>query len=184
MRGECSGKMRSTPSPCTMRRTVKVARMPSPRWAITRPEKICTRSFSPSRMRWCTSTWSPISNADRSVFSCVSSTRAMNLFFMVPFLLGRGPLGSEARRRAAAGLGLFAAPAGDGLVVAAEQHLRHLHAAEDARPRVLRVLQPPRLGVRLLRQAGGVAQHARHVADDGVDHLHRRHLAAVADEVA
>jgi len=54
--GECSGNVRSTPSFCTMRRTVNISRMPSPFMAMTTPLKIWTRSFSPSRMRWCTST--------------------------------------------------------------------------------------------------------------------------------
>ena len=43
--GEFTGNVRSTPSPCTMRRTVNIARMPSPRLLITTPPKTCTRSF-------------------------------------------------------------------------------------------------------------------------------------------
>ena len=45
----------------------------------------------------------------------------------------------------AAALGLFAPPLRDGRVVAAQQDLRHLHAAEHPRPGVLRVLQPARV---------------------------------------
>ncbi len=33
-------EVRSTPSPCTMRRTVNISRMPSPRRAMTTPLKI------------------------------------------------------------------------------------------------------------------------------------------------
>jgi len=84
----------------------------------------------------------------------------------------------------AARLGLLAAPPGDGRVVAAEQDVGHGHAAEFAGARVLRVFQPPGLAVRFLGDALGVAEHAGHVSDYSIDHDHRRHLAAVADEVA
>ena len=62
MRGECSGNLRSTPSPATIRRTVNISRAPLPLRAITVPLKIWVRSLSPSRILVCTSTVSPISN--------------------------------------------------------------------------------------------------------------------------
>src|SRR5581483_2373469 len=200
MRGECKGKMRSTPSPCTMRRTVNVERPPSPRIEITTPVYTCTRSFCPSRMRRWTSTVSPIWKSSRwrvSSFStslpclsfsftlyltidsiCWPSTRATNLFVMVGLLSYRIAPGRAAGQR------LLAAPFGDGRVVAAEQDVGHRHAAELAGARVLRVLQPPGLAVRFLDDAFRVAEHTGHISDYSIDHDHRRHLAAVADEVA
>ena len=65
--GEFSGNFRSTPSPCTMRRTVNISRLPEPLRAITTPLKIWMRSFSPSRIRVCTSTVSPMANSGTSV---------------------------------------------------------------------------------------------------------------------
>src|SRR6516162_4437843 len=109
---------------------------------------------------------------------CWPSTRATYLFFMVgllSYLIVPGP---------AAGLGLLAAPFGDRRVVAAKQDVGHRHAAELPGARVLRVLQPPGLAVRFLGDALGVAEHAGHVSDYSINHHHRRHLAAVADEVA
>src|SRR2546421_1792988 len=111
-------------------------------------------------MRTWTSTLSPISKRGMSFLAAAPSTRAINRFFMVITFLLRG-----ARRAPAAGQGLFVPPAGDGLVIAAEQDLRDGHAAEDAGAGVLRVLQPAGVVVRFLRQALGVAEHARHVAD-------------------
>ena len=70
-------------------------------------------------------------------------------------------------------------------MVAAEQDVGHRHAAELARPGVLRVLKATGgVAVRFLDQASLVAEHAGHVPHDRVDHDHRRHFAAVADEVA
>jgi len=69
-------------------------------------------------------------------------------------------------------------------VVAAEKEVGHLHAAEDARAGVLRILQPAGFAVRLLDDALLITKDAGHIAHDRVDHDHGRHLAAVADEVA
>src|SRR5581483_5081155 len=78
-RGECSGKVRSTPTPYETRRTVKVARAPSPRRRMTTPSKIWTRSFSPSMTFTCTRTVSPGANAvrSRSRLSIPASTTAI-----------------------------------------------------------------------------------------------------------
>src|SRR5262245_22371065 len=172
-----------------MRRTVKLSRMPSPRRAITTPEKTWMRSFCPSRMRWWTSTVSPISNFGIAGLRDVPSTRLISLFFMtfalfhlfhfVCFSLFAGP-----GALAGAMFGHLASPAGHRRVIAAQKDVGHLHAAKDARPRVLRVLQPPRLAMGLLRHAVRVAEHAGDVPPDRVDDHHRRHLAAIADEVA
>ena len=57
--GLCVGKMRSTPSPITIRRTVNVSARPVPRRRITRPVKSWMRSLSPSGILVATSTVSP-----------------------------------------------------------------------------------------------------------------------------
>src|SRR5439155_8648684 len=49
---------------------------------------------------------------------------------------------------------------------------------------VLWILQTPRMAMRLLGNAFRIAEHAGHVANHRVDQHHRRHFAAVADEVA
>src|SRR5262249_27791092 len=168
--------MRSTPSPWTMRRTVNIAPMPPPRRAITVPLKTCTRSFWPSRMRTWTSTWSPTWNSGTSFLRAASSTRALSRFFMaVTFLFHRLRWLVQALP-SAAGLGLFASPAGDGRVIAAKQDLRDFHAAENARPSVLRILQAAWLAVGLLAGAGRVAQDAGHQPNHGINHHHGRHF--------
>src|SRR5437016_12528636 len=57
--GACSGKIRSTPTPAEIFRTVKVSLMPPPRRAMQIPSNACRRSFSPSRTRTMTRTVSP-----------------------------------------------------------------------------------------------------------------------------
>ena len=78
--------------------------------------------------------------------------------------------------------GLFAPPALDGAMVARRQDGRHVHAAEDRRARVLRVLEQPGgegfVGDRRL------VDGARQQADDGIDDDQRRQLAAGQDVVA
>src|SRR5256885_3840166 len=66
--GECSGKIRSTPTPAEIFRTVKVSLMPAPRRAMHTPSNACSRSLSPSRTRTITRTVSPGANAGRFVF--------------------------------------------------------------------------------------------------------------------
>ena len=57
--GSGAGKVRSTPTPYDTRRTVKVARAPSPRFRMMVPSKIWMRSFSPSMTFTWTRTLSP-----------------------------------------------------------------------------------------------------------------------------
>src|SRR2546426_8774959 len=57
--GACSGKIRSTPTPAEILRTVKVSFTPPPRRAMQIPSNACRRSFSPSRTRTMTRTVSP-----------------------------------------------------------------------------------------------------------------------------
>src|SRR2546421_108757 len=67
--GACSGKIRSTPTPAEILRTVNVSLMPPPRRAMQMPSNACRRSFSPSRTRTITRTVSPGANAGMSVFT-------------------------------------------------------------------------------------------------------------------
>src|SRR3989441_4280283 len=57
--GACSGKIRSTPTPAEILRTVNVSLMPPPRRAMQMPSNAWRRSFSPSRTRTITRTVSP-----------------------------------------------------------------------------------------------------------------------------
>src|SRR5712664_1229470 len=75
--GECSGKVRSTPTPYEMRRTVNEAEVPAPRLRMTTPSKACSRSFSPSTTLTDTRIVSPGSKPPRSFFSCPASTMWM-----------------------------------------------------------------------------------------------------------
>src|SRR5262245_60268772 len=74
MRGECTGKVRSTPTPYEIRRTVNDAPAPPPRFLITTPSNACRRSFSPSTTFTDTRTVSPGSNPPRSRLSSAAST--------------------------------------------------------------------------------------------------------------
>src|SRR5947209_16705688 len=84
----------------------------------------------------------------------------------------------------AAGLGLFTPPAGHGFMVAADQHLRHRHAAKHPRSGILRIFNPAGVAVAFLGDTLRVAQNTRHIADHGIDQHHGRHFAAVADKIA
>ena len=152
--GECSGKMRSTPSPCTMRRTVNISRMPSPRAGDDHAAEDLDALL--------------LAFQDALVdVHRVADLELGHVFFEAgllhqghqSILHGRLLPSCRCRRRWFVGSRrlrasrLFAPPAGDGLVIAAQQDLRHRHAAEHARPGVLRILQPARLAVRFLRHA-------------------------------
>src|SRR5437660_6314850 len=88
--GECSGKIRSTPTPAEILRTVKVSLMPPPRRPMHTPSNAWRRSFSPSRTRTITRTVSPGSKAGMLVFNpsrSISLRRSIplpSLFLAVP----------------------------------------------------------------------------------------------------
>lgn len=84
----------------------------------------------------------------------------------------RLPAGIQIRPPLArAALPLLLAPAGDGVVVSAPQHRRHLHLAKNGGPRVMGVLQqPPLMAFRL--QGSGSAHCSRQQAHDPIDHRH------------
>ncbi len=70
-RGECTRKVRSTPTPCETRRTVKlVCRPVVPLTAMTTPSNTWMRSRVPSTTFTCTRTVSPERRTGTSGFSC------------------------------------------------------------------------------------------------------------------
>ena len=180
MNGECSGKMRSTPSLFTMRRTVKVSLIPRPFCMITVPEKTWMRSLSPSTMRVCTSTVSPTSN-------CGTSCLEVGLLDVFDDFVGHGTLRSAGKYQSLISnfifglfvlqvrlpqvrpallrsfLSLLQPPLGDRRVVAAEQDVRDAHPAKLPRAGVLRILEQP-VGERLVGRAVFGAQGTRAAA--------------------
>src|SRR5450631_2949019 len=78
----CRGKMRSTPWPKLILRTVKLACGPLSR-LMTTPSNTCTRSLSPSLIFTWTRTVSPGWNAGRSVRSDLASSFSMIRFDIV-----------------------------------------------------------------------------------------------------
>src|SRR5882762_9317122 len=83
IKGACSGKMRSTPTPAEIFRTVNVSLIPPPRRAMQIPSNACSRSFSPSRTRTITRTVSPGAKAGMSV---LRPSRWTALSFSIPTL--------------------------------------------------------------------------------------------------
>ena len=79
--------------------------------------------------------------------------------------------------------GLDAPPCLDFRVVAGQQHIRHFHAVEFARARVLRIFQQP-VGERFLLRRFGRPQHPRNEPRHAVCQHHRRQFAAGEDVVA
>src|SRR2546429_235263 len=67
--GECSGKIRSTPTPAEIFPTVKVALIPPPRRALHPPSNPCNRPLVSSPARTITRTVSPGSKPVRFVLS-------------------------------------------------------------------------------------------------------------------
>src|SRR4029453_17544646 len=101
--GECTGNVRSTPTPNDCLRTVNVSRTPAPWRLSTIPSKTCTRR------RWPPITWRgprtvpPALNGGRFVRSCRCSRSAITR------LIERGPAG---RRRMLAKRDPFRWPVG------------------------------------------------------------------------
>src|SRR5580765_1079512 len=85
--GECTGNVRSTPTPNDCLRTVNVSRTPAPWRLSTIPSKTCTRRRWPSITWKCTRTVSPALNGGRFVRSCCCSRLSITL------LIERGPSG-------------------------------------------------------------------------------------------
>src|SRR4029077_9688663 len=187
MIGECTGKVRSTPTPKLTFRTVNVSRLPLPLRRITMPWKTCTRSRLPSTTRTCTFRVSPGANSGMSSRSWVRSTRSVAFIgssgIEEPAML---PAGSIVRELAQERLllrgerhrGDEVGASGDGPpqrgrppppvdpgVVATQQHLGHPVTPELGGPRVLRVLEArghERLVVPRRRVAHDPGEEARH----------------------
>src|SRR5438552_7327297 len=86
-RGEWTGKVRSTPTPYDVLRTVNISRLPPPLRRITVPSKTWMRSLSPSTTRTCTRTVSPGLKGGNSLRSCSASMRSMGFIGQEPILL-------------------------------------------------------------------------------------------------
>ena len=170
MIGECTGKVRSTPTPKLTLRTVNVSRAPLPWRRITAPWKSWTRSRVPSTTRTWTFSVSPGAKSGMSSrrLGAVDEIGAVHREGLQVRRRERGDAsgrpssGGNSRQRGApprrssgpatqigaAGAGpaqrLGPPPAGDPGVVARPQHLGHVPVAELGRARVLRVLDEPR----------------------------------------
>src|SRR5438477_701789 len=159
--GECTGKVRSTPIPKDIFRTVNVSRSPPPWRRITTPWKTWMRSRPASATRTCTRTVSPGLKSGRSSRKRGRSTRSV--LFMAGSRVREGAsadahvstglsatdasrAGSVAVEEVGAvapgllGGGAFPPP-GDPRVVAGQQDVGDLHAAELPGARVVRVIE-------------------------------------------
>src|ERR1044072_9726366 len=85
--GECTGNVRSSPTPKDCFRTVNVSRTPAPWRLITIPSKTCTRRRWPSITWKCTRTLSPALNGGRLLRSWRCSR------FSITRFIERGPSG-------------------------------------------------------------------------------------------
>src|SRR5882762_9955399 len=83
IKGACSGKIRSTPTPAEILRTVNVSLMPPPRRAMQMPSNAWRRSFSPSRTRTMTRTVSPGANAGIFARKFSLATSSKNRVFAI-----------------------------------------------------------------------------------------------------
>src|SRR4051794_20316770 len=180
MIGECTGKVRSTPTPKLTFRTVKVSRLPLPLRRITMPWNTWTRSRLPSTTRTCTFSVSPGAKSGMSSRSWVRSTRSVafigNSGIEEPAMLPGVPGVREfAEERLVGGARAVGEQVGAAVeraphcrrpspalhpgMVAAREHLGHRVPAILGRPGVLRVLEQAG-GERLVGARGLVAHHA------------------------
>src|SRR5258708_22616148 len=174
MRGEWIMNVRSTPTPCVTRRTVKLRRSPPPVTRITVPSKTWMRSRVPSTTLACTLTVSPARSAGTFFFCCSFSSCWMT--FMSRLSSVNVVYGMTLR-------GLLPAPLLDPRVVARKQDLGHAHASVLGGPRELRAARELP-AERVLRQRVGVSDHAGDQPADRVAEHHRRNLAPAQHVVA
>ena len=92
--GECSGKVRSTPTPNDCFRTVNVSRTPAPWRLMTMPSNTWTREREPSITRKWTRTLSPALNLGRPLRSWRCSIVSM-AFITKEEAGGRSPMLAE-----------------------------------------------------------------------------------------
>src|SRR5829696_7527080 len=195
--GECTGNVRSTPTPKDCLRTVNVSRAPDPWRLITTPSKTCVLRRVPSiTWKW-TRTRSPGSNAGRSR-SCSRSRVSMIVLIterarppgsghgaragMVARSLGRpvGYAGSgSALERRVPFPAAVAPPLTHTGVVTGDQHVGNAVSAPLGRARVVRVLGGAleRRAERLLDCALTVTERPWELAQNRVADHHRRELA-------
>src|ERR1700679_1589224 len=174
--GECSGNVRSTPTPKDCLRTVKVSRAPWPWRLIATPSKTWVRRRLPSITTKWTRRRSPArkSGTRRSwARSMLSMTRLMAKRRRAHLAPARCAIVARRRARraqrpprrgsAAALARPLEPPAADLLVVTREQDLGDAPAAEVRGTRVLRVFRQPleRLAVGLLEHRAGMTERAR-----------------------
>src|SRR5688572_7608613 len=188
--GECTGNVRSTPTPNDCLRTVNVSRTPWPWRLMTTPSKTWVRRRVPSiTWKW-TRTRSPEAKVGTRR-SCARSRVSITVLMKEAPAAGRTPAradhGSEGvpRRPRVSGGGAPLAAAGpppgaDLGVMAGEQDLRDAPAAVLGGARVVRILRvaAQRLAEGLLDRGCRVAERAGQLAQDGVADHHRGELAA------
>src|SRR6185436_20736690 len=198
MSGECVWKVRSTPSPEEILRTMNEELRPLLRLAMTMPSNACERLRSPSTTLTLTITVSPgaksgtsffsrlISSCSRVLIRSIASPRLFLPEFLqqLLFFLAQLPCFQQLRpSQPGSAQRLLQPPAPDVLVVPGHQHLRHLHARIRLGPRVLRAVEQP-VGERLLDRRGRVAERPGQLPHHGVDQRHGGELAARKDEVS
>src|SRR5687767_12319888 len=179
MTGECSGKIRSTPWPNDILRTVNEARTPPRCIPMTMPSNTWMRSLSPSRTFTCTFTVSPACICGRSVICVFSTTSIAPMgdsllrfhqlaqdFLLFHVKLGVGQQIGPPRQRQLERLPL--APLANLPVMARHQHVRNFPVSKLRGARVMRVIeQPPR--ERIARHGIFVADNARNQPRDRID---------------
>src|SRR6202521_2534918 len=188
MRGECKRKLRSTPTPCAMRRTINASLAPLPRQPMTMPSKIWMRSRVPSTTLACTFTVSPGINVGTFLRWDSASSRLMTLDTaykdntpdpLLPLLAVE-----QVRAATARPLGrLSAAPALDLRMVARAKHLGDGMPLELRGPGVVRVFEEMLVEGFVFGRFFG-PEHPGDQPADGIDHHHRGELAAGQHVVA
>src|SRR5262245_27151199 len=183
MSGEWVWKVRSTPSPEEILRTMNEELRPRLRLAMTMPSNACRRLRSPSTTLTLTTTVSPgpksgTSRFRRLISSCSSvliRSIASPLVFLLEFVqqllifLAQLPRLQQVRAsQPGPAQRLLQPPAPDVLVVPGHQHFGHLRARVRLRPRVLRAVEQP-VGERFLDRGGVVAQCAGQLPHHRVD---------------
>src|SRR5213594_38554 len=178
-RGECTGKVRSTPTPYDVLRTVKVSRLAPPLRPMTVPSKTWMRSLSPSTTRTCTHTVKDDggSAADREVVPARhAADRLEHVVGASDHVLGEAPAGAEDEQLGSARLGQAPAQGGKGQTPATlacagrDQAREHARLALDVRDHRVEVGREPRQRERLLaRVVIGRARPRVPVAHDALD---------------
>src|SRR3981081_2212459 len=183
---ESIGKIRSTPWPKLILRTVKLGWAPRFR-AMTTPSNACRRSFSPSLILTSTLMVSPGPNFGMSVrrdfansFSMIGLRIALS-FLTFALDLGQQFLVFRRQRNPLQQIGTvaqrffqsrFAAPAANLVVVAVHQYFWHRHAPKIRRTRVMRIVKQS------ARNAGGTRSITSQIRISRERLLPRRRLIA------